>query len=144
MTKVDRDAYFVIYATMRSGFECKIPARGYNLKSWLAFEEKLGNTYYYEQTTEDVYKHLVFGDPEGIIEDEGEKCQLSPAAGTKSKTSTTASTSPRKRGVSTKKVGTKPSTTKASVKRATKTTKPKAPSSTPTKKKPTGLKAKEK
>jgi hypothetical protein len=68
MTKVERDAYFVIHTTMPSGFECKIPARGYNLKSWLAFEDKLNATYYYEQTTKAVYEHLVFGDPNGIID----------------------------------------------------------------------------
>ena len=61
--KINRDDYFVIYVTMPTGFECKVPARGYNLKSWLAFETKLNNTYYYEHTTEEVYRHLVFGDP---------------------------------------------------------------------------------
>ena len=70
MTTVERDAYFVIHTTMRSGFECKIPARGYNLKSWLAFEDKLGSTYYYEQTTKEVYEHLVFGDPNAILDTE--------------------------------------------------------------------------
>ena len=70
MTTVDRDAYFVIYTTMPSGFECKIPARGYNLKSWLAFEDRLNATYYYEQTTREVYEHLVFGDPNAILDTE--------------------------------------------------------------------------
>ena len=130
MSKVERDGYYVIYATMPSGFECKIPARGYNLKSWLAFEEKLGNKYYYERTTEDVYKHLVFGDPEGIIEDEGEKCQLSQAAAVKSKTSTKRVTSPSKVKPAAKKVTRTRSTTKPSVKPARKTTPKKAPSST--------------
>jgi hypothetical protein len=55
---------------MPSGFECKIPARGYNLKSWLAFEDKLNATYYYEQTTKAVYEHLVFGDPNAVIDTE--------------------------------------------------------------------------
>ena len=88
---VKRDDYLVIYTTMASGFECKIPARGYNLKSWLAFEDKLGSTYYYEHTTKQVYEHLVFGDPGAVIDTE-EECQSSQAAGTKSKTSTPAST----------------------------------------------------
>jgi hypothetical protein len=66
--KTNRDDYFVIYVTMPTGFECKVPARGYNLKSWLAFEDNLKNTYYYEHTTKEVYEHLVFGDPTGIID----------------------------------------------------------------------------
>jgi hypothetical protein len=68
--KVNRDDYFVIFTTMPSGFECKIPARGYNLKSWLAFEDRLGSTYYYERTTQEVYNHLVFGDPGQILDTE--------------------------------------------------------------------------
>lgn len=70
--KINRDDYFVIYVTMPTGFECKVPARGYNLKSWLAFEDNLKNTYYYEHTTKEVYEHLVFGDPTGIIDMEDE------------------------------------------------------------------------
>ena len=70
--KTNRDDYFVIYVTTPTGFECKIPARGYNLKSWLAFEDNLKNTYYYEHTTKEVYEHLVFGDPTGIIDMEDE------------------------------------------------------------------------
>jgi hypothetical protein len=68
--QVKRDDYLVIYVTTPTGFECKIPARGYNLKSWLAFEDNLKNTYYYEHTTKAVYEHLVFGDPTGIIDTE--------------------------------------------------------------------------
>jgi hypothetical protein len=68
--KTNRDDYFVIHSTMPSGFECKIPARGYNLKSWLAIEDKLNATYYYEQTTKAVYEHLVFGDPNAVIDTE--------------------------------------------------------------------------
>lgn len=70
--KTNRDDYFVIYVTTPTGFECKVPARGYNLKSWLAFEDNLKNTYYYEHTTKEVYEHLVFGDPNGIIDMEDE------------------------------------------------------------------------
>jgi hypothetical protein len=68
--QVKRDDYLVIYVTTPTGFECKVPARGYNLKSWLAFEDNLKNTYYYEHTTKEVYEHLVFGDPTGIIDTE--------------------------------------------------------------------------
>ena len=48
---------------MQSGFECLIPARGYNLKSWLAFEERLGAKYEYDEITEQAYIHLMLGDP---------------------------------------------------------------------------------
>jgi len=61
--KVNRDDYFVLHVTVPSGFEYKIPARGYNLKSWLAFEERLGSTVVVEQTNSSVYEHLIFGDP---------------------------------------------------------------------------------
>jgi hypothetical protein len=62
-TTVRRDAYFCIHTTMQSGFECLIPARGYNLKSWLAFEDRLGAKYDYDEITEQAYIHLVLGDP---------------------------------------------------------------------------------
>lgn len=48
---------------MQSGFECLIPARGYSLKSWLAFEERLGAKYEYDEITEQAYIHLMLGDP---------------------------------------------------------------------------------
>jgi|688.fasta_scaffold86155_2 hypothetical protein len=60
---VRRDAYFCIHTTMQSGFECLIPARGYNLKSWLAFEDRLGAKYEYDEITEQAYIHLMLGDP---------------------------------------------------------------------------------
>lgn len=60
---VRRDAYFCIHTTMQSGFECLIPARGYSLKSWLAFEERLGAKYEYDEITEQAYIHLILGDP---------------------------------------------------------------------------------
>lgn len=61
---VNRDAFFAIHVTMASGFSFIIPARGYNLKSWLTFEDRLGgSSYNYEETTERVYMHLIAGDP---------------------------------------------------------------------------------
>lgn len=60
---VKRDDYFVLHVTMPSGFEFKIPARGYNLKSWLTFEERLESTVIVEQTNAAVYEHLIIGDP---------------------------------------------------------------------------------
>lgn len=65
--KVNRDDYFVLHVTMPSGFEFKIPARGYNLKSWLAFEERLESTVIVEQTNASVYEHLIFGDPNDAL-----------------------------------------------------------------------------
>lgn len=61
--RVRRDAYFCIHTTMQSGFECLIPARGYSLKSWLAFEDRLGAKYEYNEITEQAYIHLLLGDP---------------------------------------------------------------------------------
>lgn len=126
---MQRDAYFVLHVTMQSGFEFKIPARGFNLKSWLAFEERMQTEVIVEQTTQAVYEHLIYGDP---------TCPLDSPADTKSKTPKTATKSPRKSGPSTKKVGAKPSATKASAKTATKTTRKTTPSSTPKPKSSTG------
>lgn len=61
--RIKRDAYYVIHTTMPSGFEFKIPARGYNLKSWLDFEARLECQCYFEETSKAVYDHLVLGDP---------------------------------------------------------------------------------
>lgn len=38
--KVPRDAYFFIDVTWKSGFKHRVPARGYELKSWLNHLEK--------------------------------------------------------------------------------------------------------
>ena len=68
---VNRDAFFAIHVTMASGFTFIIPARGYNLKSWLTFEDRLGgSSYNYEETTERVYMHLIAGDPYLPLEEE--------------------------------------------------------------------------
>jgi hypothetical protein len=40
--KVPRDAYFLIDVEWTHGFKHVIACRGYNLKSWLDFEERLG------------------------------------------------------------------------------------------------------
>ena len=71
-TKVNRDDYYVLHVTMETGFEFKIPARGWNLKSWLAFEEKLRSEVVYEKTSQAVYDHLIYGDPSVplVIEEE--------------------------------------------------------------------------
>lgn len=126
MEKLNRDDYFVIHTRMSSGFECLIPARGFNLKSWLAFEDKLGATYTYEKVNEKVYQHLILGDPD---------CPLSVPADAESKTSTKPTTSSVKAKPSTKTATKKPSPTKPSATPAKKTTAKKV-SSSKTKPKP--------
>lgn len=42
--KVPYDAFYILTVEMHGGFKHKIPARGYNLKSWLDFEKSLSIT----------------------------------------------------------------------------------------------------
>jgi hypothetical protein len=42
--KIEYDGYYLIDVVARNGFCLTIPARGYNLKSWLNFEKSLGST----------------------------------------------------------------------------------------------------
>lgn len=113
MEKLNRDDYFVIHVTMSSGFECMIPARGFNLKSWLAFEDRLGSKYTYTKIPEKVYQHLIMGDPD---------CPLSVHADAELKTSTKPTTSSVKAKPATKKAIKKPSPTKPSAVPAKKST----------------------
>jgi hypothetical protein len=70
-TTVHRDAFFAIHVTMNSGYSFIIPARGYTLKSWITFQDRLSSsTYNYEEITERVYKHLIAGDPYTPLEKE--------------------------------------------------------------------------
>lgn len=114
---------------MRSGFEFKIPARGFNLKSWLAFEERLGTDVIVEETTQAVYEHLIYGDP---------TCPLDSPADIKPKKLTKTKQPSSKVTKSPIKAGKKPSTTKASAVPAKKTTAKKATSSKTTKKPSSG------
>ena len=125
-----RDKFFVMHVTLPSGFELKVPCRGYNLKSWKAFEDRLGANYDVEEINERIYNHLMLGDPD--------ECLSEPVADTKPKSSKSATKLPRKSGPSTKTVGKKPSATKASVKTATKVTRKPTPSSSPKPKSSTG------
>ena len=131
-----RDKFFVMHVTLPSGFELKIPCRGYNLKSWKEFEDRLGGKYEVEEINERIYNHLMLGDPD--------ECLSEPVADTKSKKSKTPTPSPRKSGTSTKKAGVKPSPTKASAKTATKTTRKTTPSSKAKPKSSTGSPARKK
>jgi len=127
MSAITRDGYYVIHTKMPSGFEFKIPARGYNLKSWLDFEARLECECYYEQTSQAVYDHLIMGDP---------SCPLSSAVDTPNPTPKKATrSSPKEKPVASKAIK-KPSSTKPSAKTVKKPTVKKA-SSSPAKKKAT-------
>lgn len=59
-TKVLRDAYFFIDVTWKSGFQHRVPARGYELKSWLAHLERnnwIERAVYSETTAEEFNQH---------------------------------------------------------------------------------------
>jgi hypothetical protein len=57
------DAYFKIDVEMDK-FKFSIPARGYNLKSWLDFQKSLGHhvtKVSYKETSEKVYTKMMWG-----------------------------------------------------------------------------------
>lgn len=60
---VKSDAFFLITVKWKGGFKHKVACRGYNLKSWMDFEDSLEyvDSYNYVETTEEVYNKLVFG-----------------------------------------------------------------------------------
>jgi hypothetical protein len=49
---VEYDGYYFIDAVSKNGLKLTIPARGYELKSWLAFEKALGSTVEYRAVAE--------------------------------------------------------------------------------------------
>ena len=49
---IEYDGYYFVDAVTRDGFRLTIPARGYNLKSWLNFEQSLGATVSYRAVSE--------------------------------------------------------------------------------------------
>lgn len=60
--KVNRDAYFIIDVEMYKGFKFKIPARGYNLKSWLDFQKKMQcKSVTYSEVTQREYDKKLWG-----------------------------------------------------------------------------------
>jgi hypothetical protein len=66
---VEYDGYYLIDAVSRSGHRAVIPARGYNLRSWLNFEHSLNSTTEYRAVTEKEYMtHHWSGTP--YVEDE--------------------------------------------------------------------------
>lgn len=49
---VEYDGYYFVDAVGRSGHRVTIPARGFNLKSWVNFEKSLGSAVEFRQVTE--------------------------------------------------------------------------------------------
>ena len=49
---VEYDGYYFVDVVAKSGHKMTIPARGYNLKSWLNFEKSLGSICEYRLVTE--------------------------------------------------------------------------------------------
>lgn len=52
---VEYDGYYFVDAVTRDGFQLTIPARGYNLRSWLNFEQSLGAKVSYRAVSEKVW-----------------------------------------------------------------------------------------
>lgn len=52
---VEYDGYYFVDVVTRDGFRLTIPARGYNLRSWLNFEQKMGAQVEYRAVTERVW-----------------------------------------------------------------------------------------
>jgi hypothetical protein len=49
---VEYDGYYFVDAVAKSGHKMTIPARGYNLRSWINFEKSLGSTVEYRAVDE--------------------------------------------------------------------------------------------
>jgi hypothetical protein len=129
---VNRDGYYMIHVVWKDGFKHKVPCRGYNLKSEMAFNDSLfwvESHNFFEVSKED-YEEYIWGS--GSVAD------------TEKTTSTSTTRSRRKSGQSEKTDTVKQSRTKQSAKTATKNTKKKVSSSTPTKKRSSGSTTKRK
>lgn len=126
---IGTDDYFLITSTWLGGKKSSWPCRGYNLKSWLRFEESL--TYViqttYERSTKEVYDSYW---NMGL-----EECQSPSRAVTKSKTTKKPVASKPKKSAKTVK---KQSATSASAKAVKTGTKAGTVSSTTPKKKSSG------
>lgn len=51
--KVEYDGYYFIDVVAKGGHKICVPARGFNLKSWINFEKSLGSTCDYRPVTEE-------------------------------------------------------------------------------------------
>jgi len=54
-SKFNRDSYYVLTVTMTK-VSFKIFCRGYDIKSWMAFQESVGAEYVWEETTREAYE----------------------------------------------------------------------------------------
>lgn len=52
---IEYDGYYFVDAVTRDGFQLTIPARGYNLRSWLNFEQSLGAKVSYRAVSEKIW-----------------------------------------------------------------------------------------
>lgn len=127
---VNREDYIFMNVVWNTGFKHIVPCRGFNLKSWLQFQESLSNVKSYDWyiVSKDEWEERVWGS--GSVADT-EKTILKD--NTRSR---------RKSGPSEPKDGKKHSRIKQSVEVVTKDTKKKSPSSTRTKKQTDGSLAK--
>ena len=119
---VNPSGYYLIDVTWKGGFKHKVPCRGYQLKSNMAFHDSLFwiESHIHHEVTKEQYEEYLWGSG-----------SLADTEKTNSKTNTR---SPRKSGKSQKEVGPKHSATKQSATSATKSTAKKKQSSTRTKK----------
>jgi hypothetical protein len=54
--RVQANSYFMIIASMANKKQFRIPVRGYNLSSMLAFEESLGLKHFYVEVPQEEYQ----------------------------------------------------------------------------------------
>ena len=52
---VEYDGYYFVDVVSRNGFRLTIPARGYNLRSWINFEKSMGSQVEYREVSEKVW-----------------------------------------------------------------------------------------
>jgi hypothetical protein len=52
---VEYDGYYFVDVVSRDGFRLTIPARGYNLRSWINFEKSMGSQVEYRAVSEKVW-----------------------------------------------------------------------------------------
>ena len=59
--KLERDNYYKMVVTVDSNTSFVIYSPGYKMRSWMAFQDKLKNTYTYTESTLQEYQKYVFG-----------------------------------------------------------------------------------
>ena len=65
-TKITKDGYYQISVKLEDGFRFKIPARGYNLKSLLEFEQSLDSVkeHSFKEITKKEFEKMTIGSEE--------------------------------------------------------------------------------